>query len=178
MATQGSGSKGKAKGAARSGAAARGGSGGGGGGGGPAARIDALIAEIRRHDRLYYELDQPVLADAEYDALFAELAALEAAHPDLARPDSPTRRVAGAPVSHLVSVEHRTPMLSLANTYSRDEVVDWRDSIADYLKLEGKARDALTFALEPKLDGVAIELVYERGALTAAITRAPICDAH
>ena len=138
---------------------------------GPAARMDALVAEIRRHDRLYYELDQPVLADAEYDALFAELAALEAAHPELARSDSPTRRVAGAPVSHLTSVEHRTPMLSLANTYNPEEVLDWRDSIADYLKLEGEDREALSFAVEPKLDGVAIELVYEGGRLVRAITR-------
>jgi len=132
------------------------------------ARITELTAEIRRHDDLYYGKDAPEIADVEYDALVRELEVLETAWPDLVRDDSPTRRVGGAPVPHLESVAHRRPMLSLANTYSRDEVVDWSESVTDFFS--GKAGD-IDFSIEPKLDGVAIELVYERGALARAITR-------
>lgn len=144
---------------------------GGPGAADPAARVDALVREIRRHDVLYYQQDAPVVSDAEYDALYRELQALEAEHPELLRPDSPTQVVPGAPVSGLQAVEHRTPMLSLGNTYSREEVVAWRDSLADYLKLDEDAREDLRFTCEPKLDGVAIELVYEERRLVRAITR-------
>ncbi len=137
----------------------------------PGARIEALMREIRRHDVLYYQQDAPVLADAEYDALYRELQQLEAAHPELARDDSPTRMVPGAPVSGLESVAHRTPMLSLSNTYNREEVVAWRDSLAEYLGMDETERESLRFTVEPKLDGVAIELVYEGGELRRAITR-------
>lgn len=132
------------------------------------ARRDALITEIRKHDEFYYQLARPAISDSEYDALMSELGALEGEHPGLLLPDSPTQRVGGSPVPQLVSVEHRQPMLSLANTYNREEVLDWCGSIADYL---GVAGDEIPFSIEPKLDGVAIELVYERGELIRAITR-------
>jgi DNA ligase (NAD+) len=145
--------------------------GAGAGAAGPAdarVRIDALIDEVRRHDRLYYEQDRPAISDAEYDALLAELLVLEAAHPALVRADSPTQRPGGAPVPFLVSAEHRQPMLSLANTYDREEVEEWVNSISGFL---GLAPAELAFRLEPKLDGVALEVIYERGVLVRAITR-------
>ncbi len=134
----------------------------------PGPRIAWLVDEIRRHDRLYYEQDAPAIADAEYDALLRELQQLEEAHPGLARADSPTRRVPGAPIAGLVAAEHRRPMLSLANTYDRQEIADWVESICEFL---GCGADELVFSCEPKLDGVALELVYERGLLVQAITR-------
>jgi len=135
---------------------------------GPAARVAELIEEIRRHDRLYFEQEAPVISDAEYDALVRELAALEASHPELARPDSPTQRVGGAPVASLTAAEHRRPMLSLANTYDRAEVEEWVASIGSFL---GQPARLLDFACEPKLDGLALELIFERGRLVRAITR-------
>ncbi|HZM00377.1 MAG TPA: NAD-dependent DNA ligase LigA, partial [Planctomycetota bacterium] len=135
---------------------------------GPAARVAELIEEIRRHDRLYFEEAAPVISDAEYDALVRELAALEREHPELLRPDSPTQRVGGAPVAALTAAEHRRPMLSLANTYDRAEVEEWVESIGGFLGLEARQ---LVFACEPKLDGLALELIYERGRLVRAITR-------
>lgn len=132
------------------------------------ARVAALTDEIRRHDVLYYERDAPAIADAEYDALLDELAALEAAHPELLAPDSPTQRVGGRPVAALVSVEHRQPMLSLQNTYSREDVLEWVQSLADFL---GESAGEPVFSIEPKLDGLALELVYEDGALVRAVTR-------
>ncbi len=133
-----------------------------------AARHRELVAEIARHDELYYQEDAPVISDAEYDALLRELEELEAAHPSLVTPDSPTQRVAGRPVSSLTPREHRRPMLSLSNTYSREEVLEWFDSVRDFL---GDSADAALFHIEPKLDGVALELVYEAGRLACAITR-------
>src|SRR5579885_3180480 len=86
------------------------------------AEIEELRREIRRHDYLYYVLDAPEITDAEYDALFRRLEALEKAHPELVTPDSPTQRVGGAPLPKFETVRHRHPMLSLANATSRDEV--------------------------------------------------------
>ena len=135
---------------------------------GASARIDALIAEIGRHDRLYYELDRPAISDAEYDALLRELSELEGAHPALRRPDSPTQRVSGRPVDEIAAVPHRRPMLSLENTYDRQEVDDWVESITEFL---GVAAEELVFSCEPKLDGVALEVIYERGRFARAVTR-------
>jgi DNA ligase (NAD+) len=127
-----------------------------------------LVTLIRHHDVLYYQNDAPEITDAEYDALFRELTALERRFPALISDDSPTQRVGGAPVSRLLSVEHSRPMLSLANTYSREEIADWFDSVNDFFagKVEG-----LCFSIEPKLDGVAVELIYEHGRFVRAITR-------
>lgn len=134
----------------------------------PSAEHAALADEIRRHDELYYQQDAPTISDEEYDALMRRLLDLEAEHPELVSEESPSQRVAGAPLSQLDAVPHRKPMLSLANTYSREEVVDWFESTRDFL---GADDDALEFRIEPKLDGVAIELVYERGRFVRAITR-------
>jgi DNA ligase (NAD+) len=134
----------------------------------PAARVSELIEEIRRHDRLYFEEAAPVIGDAEYDALVRELTELERAHPELLRPDSPTQRVGGAPVASLTAAEHRRPMLSLQNTYDRAEVDEWVTSIGSFLGVQGSQ---LVFACEPKLDGLALEVIYERGRLVRAITR-------
>ena len=134
----------------------------------PAARVAELIDEIRRHDHLYFVAAAPVISDAEYDALVRELTGLEREHPELLRPDSPTQRVGGAPVASLTPAEHRRPMLSLANTYDRAEVDAWVESIGSFLGVEGRE---LVFACEPKLDGLALEVIYERGRLARAITR-------
>jgi DNA ligase (NAD+) len=134
----------------------------------PAARAAWLTDEIRRHDRLYYESDRPEISDPEYDALLRELRDLEEAHPELRRPDSPTQRVPGAAVEGLQQAEHRLPMLSLENTYDDGEVREWLESIAQFL---GAPADSLVFACEPKLDGAALEIIYEQGRLTQAVTR-------
>jgi len=135
----------------------------------PRARIDALVEEIRAHDVRYYQEDAPIISDEEYDALLRELRDLEAEHPGLVRDDSPTLRVGGAPVPYLESVAHRRPMLSLENTYDRDEVLEWHEGLADFLGEETIARAA--FTCEPKFDGVALEVIYEDGAFARAITR-------
>jgi DNA ligase (NAD+) len=136
-----------------------------------AARIAWLSDEIRRHDELYYAEDAPVISDAEYDALLRELGELEDGHPELRRPDSPTQRVGGAAVSGLLAAEHRTPMLSLQNSYEVADVHEWVASTAEFLGLEGDAAAGLLFSCEPKLDGVALEVIYEDGVLARAITR-------
>ncbi len=134
-----------------------------------AARRHAELAkDIRRHDELYYTQQAPSISDSEYDALLRELVQLEAEHPDLITADSPSQRVSGQPVESLHSVAHRKPMLSLSNTYSREEVVEWFGSVEDFL---GESAKDCVFHIEPKLDGVAAELVYEEGELVRAITR-------
>src|SRR6202041_836246 len=88
-------------------------------------RIEQLRNELRRHEHLYYVLDQPEITDAEYDAMMRELKELEEAHPELASPDSPTQRVGGKPREGFVKVAHSAPMLSLDNAYSEEELRDW-----------------------------------------------------
>src|SRR5579883_2242692 len=130
------------------------------------AEIEELRREIRRHDYLYYVLDAPEITDAEYDALFRRLEALEKAHPELVTPDSPTQRVGGAPLPKFETVRHRHPMLSLANATSRDEVAEFDARVR---KLAERAQ--VEYACEPKMDGVAVELVYEHGRLATGATR-------
>src|SRR5579884_4222540 len=130
------------------------------------AEIEQLRREIRRHDYLYYVLDAPEITDAEYDALFRRLEALEKAHPELVTPDSPTQRVGGAPLPKFETVRHRHPMLSLANATSRDEVAEFDARVR---KLAERAQ--VEYACEPKMDGVAVELVYEHGRLVTGATR-------
>src|SRR5690606_11047363 len=114
----------------------------------------------------YHVLDDPDIPDADYDALVRELEALEDAHPELADPDSPTRRVGNAPSSKFAPVAHAVPMLSLANAFGDDEV---RDFTARIEKETGDAAPA--FSVEPKLDGLAISLRYEGGAFVRGATR-------
>jgi DNA ligase (NAD+) len=129
-----------------------------------AVRMERLARALRRHDYRYYVLDRPEISDAAYDRMVAELRRLEAAHPDLARPDSPTRRVGGAIGEGFATLRHSTPLLSLEATREAEVV---RRFVTRVRKLAPEAR----FVAEPKLDGVSVELVYERGAFRHAITR-------
>jgi DNA ligase (NAD+) len=133
----------------------------------PAKRIEELTRRIREADRAYYVLDNPVLSDAEYDRLMRDLIALEEAHPGLAAPDSPTRRVSGAPSEKFAKVEHREPMLSLGNV-TTDEELDEFD--ARVRKMLGTGEE-VEYVCEPKLDGLAVELVYRDGELVEGSTR-------
>ena len=98
-------------------------------------QADALRADIRRHDRLYYVEARPEIADAEYDRLLRQLADLETAHPELITPDSPTQRVGGAVASDFQPVKHAVPMLSLDNTYTETDLFEWRDRVVKGLRL-------------------------------------------
>src|SRR5512143_727141 len=130
---------------------------------GTAARQVAELRErIRAADHAYYVLDQPILSDAEYDRLMRELQALEAEHPDLVTSDSPTRRVSGAPSARFERVVHREPMLSLGNVTTDEELDEFDARIRRLLGLAADAKP--TYVVEPKLDGLAVELVYEDGA--------------
>lgn len=131
-----------------------------------ALRVDDLRQQIRRHDHDYYVLARPTIADRDYDRLLRELQDLEAAHPHLVTPDSPTQRVAGAPTGSFATVQHTHPMLSLANTYSRAEVEDFDRRVRE--GLEG-AQPA--YVCELKIDGVAMSLTYRGGQLVQAATR-------
>jgi len=131
-----------------------------------AARVAKLRQEIERHNYQYYALDQPLIPDAQYDALFRELQTLEAEHPELATSDSPTQRVGTAPVDAFAEVTHRVPMLSLNNAFDEDEV-----SAFDRRVREGLGIDEVEYAAEPKFDGLAVSLVYEGGALARGATR-------
>ncbi|GAB4108503.1 MAG: NAD-dependent DNA ligase LigA [Roseiflexaceae bacterium] len=133
----------------------------------PAQRAEQLRDEIRAHNYRYYVLDDPVVSDAEYDALLRELRALEEAHPELVTPDSPTRRVGAAPSDKFAKVRHPVPMLSLGNAFNEEDVRAWRERI---LRLLG-ADTPLAFVVEPKIDGLAIALTYEQGRLLRGATR-------
>ncbi|HJV11613.1 MAG TPA: NAD-dependent DNA ligase LigA [Burkholderiales bacterium] len=132
----------------------------------PRERAKALRKSIERHNRLYYVEDAPQITDAEYDRLFAELQALEAAHPELITPDSPTQRVGAAPLAEFGEVRHRTPMLSIANAFDEDEVRAFDKRISQALGTE-----RVEYAAEPKFDGLAVSLTYRNGAFVQAATR-------
>jgi len=129
-------------------------------------RIDRLRRELDDHNYRYYVLDDPIVSDAEYDRLLRELQALEADHPDLITPDSPTQRVGAQPSAGFSTVEHRVAMLSLANAFSEEEVAEFDRRIRDRLD-----REPIHYMAEPKLDGAAIALRYEKGELVLAATR-------
>ena len=131
-----------------------------------AKRIARLREEIERHNRLYYVLNAPEISDRDYDRLYTELDNLEKKFPDLAAPDSPTRRVGGEPLKEFRSVRHRVPMMSLANTYSRGEIADFHERI---MKLAPGRQ--MSYIVEPKIDGLAIALRYESGRLALGCTR-------
>jgi len=135
-----------------------------------AARIAFLTTELERHNRLYHELDAPEISDREYDLLYRELETLEGRFPDLKREGSLTSRVGGAPLEQLQPFVHRIPLLSLANVFGADELRDFARRCRDHLRRIGRDAEP-TFFVEPKLDGLAIELVYENGKLTGAGTR-------
>jgi len=129
-------------------------------------RVEGLRAQIRYHDHRYYVLDDPEISDADYDALFDELAALESAHPELLSSQSPTQRVGGAPQSEFAQVPHDVPMLSLDKCTSVIELEEWAQRCRNLL---GGIQPE--FTCEPKIDGVAVTLRYESGRLVLAATR-------
>ena len=131
-----------------------------------ASRIEQLRDEIRKHDQLYYEEAAPIISDREYDKLYKELVDLEAKFPDLITPDSPTQRVGGKPLKAFEQVAHLIPMLSLDNTYSEEELKNFYARIQRLLPNE-----KIPVVIEPKVDGVAVSLIYENGRLRQAATR-------
>jgi DNA ligase (NAD+) len=131
-----------------------------------AKRIQALRETIERHNRLYYLEDAPQITDAEYDALFAELQALESAHPQLRTADSPTQRVGGAPLPQFDEVRHRTPMLSIGNAFDEAEVRAFDKRVR-----QAVGADIVEYAAEPKFDGLAVSLVYRNGVFAQGATR-------
>lgn len=128
-------------------------------------RIAALSSELHRHNHLYYVLSQPEISDFEFDMLLKELEALENQHPELAAPNSPTKRVGGDITKKFPSVVHQFPMLSLSNSYSEEEIKEWQQRVK---KLLG---DEIEYVCELKYDGVAIGIRYENGQLAQAVTR-------
>lgn len=133
-----------------------------------AKRAGALRSEIEAHNYRYYVLDAPAVSDAAFDALLRELQALEAQYPALATADSPTQRVGGAPLAAFDSVAHRTPMLSLNNAFGEVEAEAFDRRVRDGLRA---AKSPVEYEAEPKFDGLAISLTYERGAFTVGATR-------
>ncbi|QSA95711.1 NAD-dependent DNA ligase LigA [Methylococcus sp. EFPC2] len=129
-------------------------------------RAAELRKQIEYHNRRYYQFDEPVIADAEYDALLRELQALEREYPELQTPDSPTQRVGAAPLAAFAEVRHEVPMLSLDNAFEDGDVLDFDRRIRE--KLE---RDDTEYLAEPKLDGLAVSLLYEDGVLVRGATR-------
>jgi DNA ligase (NAD+) len=132
----------------------------------PAERIDELRRLIRHHEERYYVLNDPEIADAEFDALMRELERLESENPDLAADDSPTRRVGGRVAAGFATVEHGEPMLSLDNAYSEDELRAFDDRVR-----RGLGEDTVDYVAELKIDGVSIALTYEDGVLVRGATR-------
>ncbi|MEC8444018.1 MAG: NAD-dependent DNA ligase LigA, partial [Pseudomonadota bacterium] len=135
------------------------------------ARLDALRGEINQHNHQYYVLDNPTIPDAEYDRLLRELQAIETEHPEWITPDSPSQRVGGAPLAGFEEVRHERPMLSLDNAMNADEFVAFYQRLKDRLKDQLSTDDDIELACEPKLDGLAISLLYVDGVLTRAATR-------
>src|ERR671933_373421 len=131
----------------------------------PAGRVAELRRQIEHHNQRYYVLDDPEIGDDAYDALLDELRRLEAEHPELRRPDSPTQRVGGEPVGRLEKVTHLQPMLSLANARSEEELRGWVGRMRNHLAREGIEQPEFRYVAEPKIDGLAISLVYRDGEL-------------
>ena len=130
-------------------------------------KIASLRDKLHEHNYRYYVLDQPVISDAAYDAMLKELERLEKQYPELVTPDSPTQRVGTAPLDSFNRIEHRVPMFSLSNTYDTREIIDFEQRMQKLIGDEQK----ITYVVEPKLDGLAVELVYERGIFVRGSTR-------
>ena len=129
-------------------------------------RIATLRSELHAHAHRYYVLDEPSIPDADYDRLYRELEALEAEHPELITPDSPTQRVGAPPDQAFAPIAHRVPMLSLSNAFGEQEVLDFDRRARERAEVE-----ALRYVVEPKMDGLAVSLTYEDGQLVQAATR-------
>jgi DNA ligase (NAD+) len=136
-----------------------------------AQRAAALREELREHGRRYYVLDDPIIGDDEYDRLLDELRGIEAEHPELLTPDSPTQRTGGEPLDRLDKVTHLQPMLSLANARSEEELRAWIERMRNHLAREGIEAPEFRYVAEPKIDGLAISLLYRDGVLERGATR-------
>ena len=134
-------------------------------------RAAELRKQLEYHGHRYYVLDDPEVSDVEYDALLNELRDLEVAHPELLTPDSPTQRVGGQPLDKFEEVRHLQPMLSLANARNEEELAAWVLRSERYLARQGVEMGEVRFVTEPKIDGLAISLVYENGVLVRGATR-------
>ena len=131
-----------------------------------AQQINTLRTELEQHNYRYYVLDDPTVPDAEYDRLMQELRELEATHPELITPDSPSQRVGAEPLAAFAEVIHNVPMLSLDNAFSDDSVRNFDRRIREHLEVEH-----IDYSAEPKLDGLAVSLRYENGSLVRGATR-------
>ncbi len=134
---------------------------------GAAERLEGLREQIRLHAHRYYVLDDPIISDGEYDELFRQLLAIEARHPELVTADSPSHRVGGPPLAGFAPVRHATPMLSLDNIFAATEFTAFAERVQRFLRLDEPVR----YVTEPKLDGLAVELVYRDGLLEVGATR-------
>ena len=126
-----------------------------------------LRQKIEKHNYHYYVMDNPLVSDAEYDRFFRRLLELERRNPELASPDSPTQKVGADPLEKFATVRHTLPMLSLNNANNREEMEEFEERIQRFLK----SSQPIEYVLEPKIDGVAVELVYEQGRLAVGSTR-------
>ena len=131
------------------------------------ARLEALRKQLHEHSYRYYVLDEPIIPDVEYDRLFRELQDIEREHPEWRSDDSPTQRVGAEPLSSFSQVRHETPMLSLDNVFSEQELRDFDRRVRGRLD-DGQA---FHYACEPKLDGIAVSLLYVDGVLVRGATR-------
>ncbi|HWO15344.1 MAG TPA: NAD-dependent DNA ligase LigA [Solirubrobacterales bacterium] len=138
---------------------------------GDAERAAELRRQLERHNHRYYVLDDPEIGDDEYDALLDELRAIEADHPELRSPDSPTQRVGAAPLDRFERVEHAEAMLSLANARNEEELRAWETRVRNHLKRLDITASQFSYTTEPKIDGLAISLTYEDGVLVRGATR-------
>ncbi len=129
-------------------------------------RVEALRQEINQHNYRYYVLDDPIVTDGEYDVLLNELRALEAEHPELQSPDSPTQRVGAGPLESFGVVQHHIPMLSLANAFKPESLRAWYQRAVNIV-----GREITGFVLEPKIDGLAVSLTYKEKQLSIGATR-------
>ena len=134
-----------------------------------ADQLKVLRSAIEYYAYRYYVLDDPAVSDAEYDALWRELVALETVHPELMASDSPTQRVPGAPAERFVKVRHPAPILSLGNAFSPEELVAWRDRFLRLLPEDAQA--GIEYVVEPKIDGLSVILHYEGGQFVLGATR-------
>src|SRR4051812_7302228 len=131
------------------------------------ARLDELRDQVNHHLHRYHVLDEPEISDADYDRLFDELKALEEEHPDLITPDSPTQRVGAPPSERFRKVEHLTPMGSLEKVTDDESLFKWADDVRKRLDSD----EPVAYVIEPKIDGLAVNLTYENGILTRGATR-------
>ncbi|MHC4217147.1 MAG: NAD-dependent DNA ligase LigA [Planctomycetota bacterium] len=134
-------------------------------------RVGELRELLQRANNAYFVDNAPIMPDSEYDALLAELIGLEEAHPDLHDPNSPSQRVGGAPLEGFTTVAHRVRMMSIDNTYNVEDLRAWHERVVKGLEVEGIDAATLHYVCDPKIDGVAVSLRYEKGGLALALTR-------